>query len=105
MRFTETERFKNAPLFQSDSGSVGMFEPIKNESFGDSNFISSLSQIAQKKPDLIKNMFLTGTTKNAAGLYAVKFFIRGKPWIVTVDDHFLFDNRTGTEELLYAKNH
>jgi calpain-15 len=36
-------------------------------------------------PDLAKSVFLTDTL-NDEGIYAIKFFIRGKPWIVTVDD-------------------
>mgnify|MGYP006131350103 CR=1 FL=1 len=47
---------------------------------------------------------MTGTNKNAAGLYGVTFYIRGKPWIVTVDDNLVFDNSTGDMNLLYAKN-
>ena len=36
-------------------------------------------------PELAKNIFLT-QEKNDVGIYAVKFYIRGKPWVVTVDD-------------------
>ena len=39
-------------------------------------------------PALIKNMFLTHT-KNSAGIYAVVLNIRGRPWVVAVDD-FLY---------------
>ena len=102
-RFTETDRFKDTPLFQSDSY-VDYLEPVKNESFGDSYFISSLSLLSDNNPELVKDLFLTGTKNNAAGLYAVTFYIRGKPWIVTVDDFLLFDNSTGNEDLLYARN-
>jgi len=27
---------------------------------------------------------------NNAGIYGVTFYIRGKPWVVEVDDHMLF---------------
>jgi hypothetical protein len=47
---------------------------------------------------------LTGTSKNPAGLYGVTFYIRGKPWVVTVDDNLLFYKSAGGENLLYAKN-
>lgn len=30
------------------------------------------------------------TADNKAGIHAIKFYIRGKPWVVTVDDEFLF---------------
>jgi hypothetical protein len=38
---------------------------------------------------LIKDCFLT-TTSNSAGLIGIRFFIRGKPWVVTIDDTFLY---------------
>jgi len=28
---------------------------------------------------------------NSAGIYAIRLFIRGKPWIVTLDDTILYD--------------
>ena len=40
-------------------------------------------------PSLIKDVFITDTT-NDAGIYALRFFIRGKPWIITIDDEMLF---------------
>ena len=49
---------------------------------------ASLASIAEF-PDLVKNIFIT-KEKNDAGIYAFRFFIRGKPWIVTDDDYFLF---------------
>ena len=42
-------------------------------------------------PELAKSIFLT-KEKNDVGIYAVKFFVRGKPWVVTVDDKLLFEN-------------
>lgn len=29
---------------------------------------------------------------NKNGIYTLKFFIRGKPWLITVDDIFLFQD-------------
>ena len=34
-------------------------------------------------------MFVTDT-KNDAGIYNLRFFIRGKPWVITIDDEMLF---------------
>jgi len=42
-------------------------------------------------PGRIKDLFLT-KEKNDAGIHAVKLYIRGKPWIVEVDDLFLVLN-------------
>lgn len=39
-------------------------------------------------PEKAKSVFLTQQL-NHEGIYAVKFYIRGKPWIVTVDDEVL----------------
>ena len=41
---------------------------------------------------MIKDMFISGTDDSPIGLYGIKFFIRGRPWIVNVDDKLLFEN-------------
>jgi calpain len=40
-------------------------------------------------PDLVRATFVNEET-NENGIYNIRFFIRGKPWIVTIDDHLLF---------------
>jgi hypothetical protein len=45
-------------------------------------------------PALIKNIFLT-QTKNNASVYGVLLNIRGKPWVVAVDDYILMYNSAG----------
>ena len=45
-------------------------------------------------PEKIKKLFVTDEA-NEAGQYTVKVYIRGKPWLVQVDDVMLF--RTGAE--------
>jgi hypothetical protein len=45
-------------------------------------------------PALIKNIFLT-QTKNNASVYGVLLNIRGKPWVVAVDDYILMYNVAG----------
>ena len=44
---------------------------------------------------------LKQTEKNTAGLYAVRFFIRGKPWILTIDD-FVSQN-SADNSILFAQ--
>ena len=39
---------------------------------------------------MIKDLFVT-KERNSNGIYGVQFFIRGKPWVVDVDDEMLFD--------------
>ena len=55
------------------------------------SYISSALGAVAEFPAVVKNIFLT-QEKNDAGIYAFKFYIRGKPWVVTVDDYFLFTN-------------
>ena len=54
--------------------------------------MAAISALAEY-PERIKDIFVT-EEKNQAGIYAVKFYIRGKPWIVEVDDRLLFVQRS-----------
>ena len=49
-------------------------------------------------PDLVRGAFINPET-NDQGIYGVKFYIRGKPWVVTVDDTMLF---SATGNLVFA---
>ena len=40
-------------------------------------------------PSLVKGIFLT-QNKNSAGIFAVKVFIRGKPYVISLDDNLMF---------------
>lgn len=51
-------------------------------------------------PELIESIFVTKEV-NRAGIYALRFFIRGKPWIITIDDEFAWSR--DKDELLFAK--
>ena len=44
-------------------------------------------------PELIEDVFVN-KEKNDAGIYKLRFFIRGKPWVVTIDDEMLFYGNT-----------
>lgn len=50
--------------------------------------MASLSCIGEF-PDLVKNVFVTQTTNDAKAI-AVRFYIRGKPWVLTIDEKLLF---------------
>ena len=39
-------------------------------------------------PDLISSVFLN-KKMNKEGIYALRFYIRGKPWVITIDDQFV----------------
>jgi hypothetical protein len=40
-------------------------------------------------PSLVKTIFLT-QNKNSAGIFAVRVFLRGKPYVLSLDDNLLF---------------
>ena len=44
-------------------------------------------------PTQVKDVFVT-KEKNDVGIYGVKFYIRGKPWVISIDDIHLF-RKTG----------
>ena len=56
-------------------------------------------------PNLIRNSFLT-QTKNSAGISGVRLFMRGKPYVISIDDNMAFINETyldyGGGGLLFA---
>ena len=63
--------------------------------------MASLSSLAVDS-EKIKLMFLN--EENAFGIYALRFFVRGKPWLVTVDDSVLVKYSTTTKfDLYYSK--
>ena len=45
-------------------------------------------------PSLVKNIVLT-QTKNVAGIFGVKLYILGRPYVISVDDSLLYVNQTG----------
>ena len=60
---------------------------------GDCYYIASVSAVAEF-PALIKNNFLT-PTKNNASIYGVILNIRGKPWVIAIDDFLYMYNTVG----------
>jgi len=55
---------------------------------GNCYFLASITALAEF-PDILKENFLV-ETKNDAGVYGLKFYVRGKPWVVDIDDYLLF---------------
>ena len=49
--------------------------------------LASMGAVAEF-PELIENVFVN-QEKNDAGIYKLRFYIRGKPWVVTIDDEML----------------
>lgn len=64
-----------------------VYAPIQS-SLGDCYLVAAMSTVAWR-PQLIKNLFDSNTTSEA-GIYNIKLYIRGKPWLVQIDDEMLF---------------
>ena len=79
------ERVAPAKLFDGDPK---FSDPLESDFGGTCYIIAAMSAVAMN-PTLLKDMFLT-KEYNTAGIYGLKFYIRGKPWVVDVDDRFLF---------------
>lgn len=47
--------------------------------------MASIACIADQ-PELIKNVILS-PSENSIGIYGFKFYILGKPWVVSIDDY------------------
>lgn len=41
-------------------------------------------------PSYITDMYMTGLEENDAGIYGIRFYIRGKPWVVSIDNKLGF---------------
>lgn len=59
------------------------------QGYGGTCYILAAMNALSEFDDILKGIFLT-QEKNSAGIYALKMYVRGKPWIVTVDDEFMF---------------
>ena len=55
--------------------------------------MSAASSLAEW-PNLVKNIFLT-PNKNAAGIFGIQLYIRGKPYHISLDDNIMFYNSSG----------
>jgi hypothetical protein len=87
-----------ADIFDAD-GTVSFNESIQGGA-GTCYLMASLGSIGEF-PDLTKSVFLT-QTKNSVNAIAVKYYVRGKPWVLTVDEKMLFVG-TSNPYLKFAK--
>lgn len=63
--------------------------------------MNAVSGIAEW-PAVVKNLFVTDT-KNNAGIIGVKLYIRGKPWVVSLDERMWFATTRSPHWLLFAR--
>ncbi len=52
--------------------------------------MATLSAIAEW-PSLVRKVFLT-QNKNKAGIFALRVFVRGKPYVISVDYNIIFNS-------------
>ena len=69
------------------------FSQVNQGGLGDCYFMAASAAIGEW-PSLVKSVFLT-QNKNKAGVFALRVFIRGKPYVITVDDNIMF-NKNGS---------
>lgn len=77
------EEYPKASLFGSGPS---ILDPIQSD-LGNCYAIAAMISVAIK-PERIRDLFIIDE-KNKAGIYAVKLYIRAKPYVVTVDDSIL----------------
>jgi len=71
-------------------GGSTLMEDVRQGGAGTCYIMSAISTVAEY-PSILQETMLT-EEKNAAGVYGFQFYIRGKPWVLTIDDTMLFSN-------------
>ena len=78
------EIYPSADLFQYET----IWEDVAQGNVGNCYFLASITALS-KFDEVLEDIFIT-KEKNEAGIHGVQFYIRGKPWIVDVDDYLPF---------------
>lgn len=66
------------------------WQDIKQASLAGNCYIMAALGVVSEHTEILRNVFLIDH-ENEAGIYAFRFYIRGKPWIVTIDDIMTFN--------------
>jgi hypothetical protein len=98
-KWSDHHAFPNIDIFDSD-GSIHYIES-KQGGTGTCALMNAVSGIAEW-PALVKDLFVTDT-KNNAGIIGVKLYIRGKPWVVSLDERMWFATTRTPNWLLFAR--
>lgn len=96
-----SSRYPNANLYPSAGGFK--FNQVNQGGLGTCYMISSFAAMAEWS-NRIQNIFISGSQKTNNKIYGARFFIRGKPWVVAVDDNLLFQMSPsdGNHTLVFA---
>jgi len=81
--------FPDSQVFSNDA--PPSWNDVIQGDLGNCYFLAAVGAAAEF-PELLYDLFDDRTeAKNDAGIYQVMFYIRGKPWVVDVDDQLLFE--------------
>lgn len=80
-----------------------MFSDVRQGLAETSNIKAATGALAEF-PDRLKELFLN-QERNEPGIYGVTFYIRGKPWVVHVDDYMLFRDEDNPELRFSKESH
>jgi hypothetical protein len=83
------------------AGTPGPGGPVQGY-LGDCYILASIGSVARF--ETLRNAMFLNREKNDRGIYGVKFYIRGKPWVVAVDDRFFFNTQTNPHTLKFASS-
>lgn len=97
--FLRVPDIASGPLFDSDGPH---FNDIEQGGAGTCYVLAAMGAIAEF-PEMVTDMFVSGTTISDKGIYNLKFYIRGKPWIVTIDDYLLANVMGSTPSLVFTQ--
>lgn len=78
--------YPNAQLFGNEDEKM-VSDPIQS-TIGNCWILASMAAVAVK-PDRIKSLFVVDPLSNEKGAYTITLYIRGKPWLVQIDDMIL----------------
>ena len=70
--------------------SLGWVQEVTQGHIGNCYLISAMTSMSLN-PERVKDMFITNQT-NQAGIYTLRFFVRGIPSYITVDDSVYYIN-------------
>ena len=90
----------NADVFSKGVDEFEKYNELQQGSLGNCYVIATAASVSLF-PELSEDHVLT-KTKNKAGIYGFKIFIRGVPWVVSIDDNLLYTNKA-KPELVFAK--
>ena len=90
-RWSKSKVLKMIPLFRQQG--ISQFD-VSNLGTSYNDLLgSAMVAIASRKPHLIERLFVN-KAQNQEGIYGVSLYVKGKPWVISVDDTFFVNSKT-----------